>query len=159
MTDGAVGSLAEIAALGVLEVGAARYQYHLGVGQQGSRQGAAVGLFIQVGEDEPLPVEIQNILGQMGIEDQPRPRGERLHEELYLGVMAEGLEMPDAYGAGGDPFLVEDAPLVHLAVHAEAVGNEPFQKIGLDVPHEAGLDLGQLGVPRQMEGPALNKEE
>ena len=78
----------------------------------------------------------------MGIEDQPRPRGERLHEELYLGVVAEGLEMPDAYGAGGDLFLVEDAPLVQLAVHGKAVGNEPLQKIGLDVPHEAGLDLG-----------------
>ena len=59
LADGAVGGLPEVAALGVLLVGAARYQHHFRVGEQGPRQRASVGLLIQMGEDEPLPVEIQ----------------------------------------------------------------------------------------------------
>ena len=74
VADGTEGGLAEVAAFGVLEVGAACHQGDFGIGEQSSRKGAAVILFVEMGKDEALPVEIQRVFGDVGIEDQPCAR-------------------------------------------------------------------------------------
>ena len=124
LADGAVGGLTEVAALGVLLMGAARHQHHFGVGERGTDPGTQVGLLVEVGEDESLPALVQHVLGEVGVKDQSRPGGEGLHEELYLGVVAQRLEVAYAHGAGGDLLPIQDTPLVQLAVQAVAVGYE-----------------------------------
>ena len=155
VTDGAVGGLAEVTTLGMLLMGATCHQHHFGVGEGDSRQGAEVGLFVQVSEDEPLPVLVQKILGEVGVKDQTRACGERLHEELYLGVVAQGLEVAHAYGAGGDPLPIQDTPLVQLAIQPEAVGYEALEQVDLNVAHEPRFDLLSLGVPTEVQGGLL----
>ena len=57
-----VGGLTEVAALGVLDVGPACRQSDLHVGERGAGQGAQVGLFRQMGQDQPLPAARQFVL-------------------------------------------------------------------------------------------------
>ena len=108
----------------MLLVGAACHQHHFGVGEGSADTGARVGLFVEVGEDESLPVPVQDILGEVGVKDQTRACGEGLHEELYLGVVAQGLEVAHAHGTGRDLLPIQDAPLVQLAVQAVTLRNK-----------------------------------
>ena len=58
LPHGAVGRLPEIAALGVLEVRAAREERHFYVGQRAARQHAGMRALDKVRENETLPVEV-----------------------------------------------------------------------------------------------------
>ena len=100
-----------------------------------------MGLFLQVGEDEPLPVPVQQILAAPGIEDQPGSLLQRFQEEVGLGVVAEGLEVAHPLHSLGDGLLVQDTSGVHLHVYVEPLRDEAFQNLNLNLAHEPGVDL------------------
>ena len=106
MPDGAIGGLAEVAALGVLHVGAAGEDADAHIGDGGAGEDADVLLLHQVGEDEPLPVQVQHVLTAQAAEDQPAALGQRFQQQVYLGVVAERLEVAHPFHRCGDGFLI-----------------------------------------------------
>ena len=73
-----VGGLAEVAPLGVLHVGPAGEQSDLQVCDGGPGEHPLVGSLGQVGEDEPLPVSVQQIQAALAVKDQAGPPGQGL---------------------------------------------------------------------------------
>ena len=63
-------------------------------------------LLRQVGEDEPLPVQVQQVLAAPAVKDQPAALGQRLQEQMDLGVVAQGLKVANALHRGGDGLLI-----------------------------------------------------
>ena len=106
MPDGAIGGLAEVAALGVLHVGAAGEDADAHIGDGGAGEDADVLLLHQVGEDEPLPVQVQHVLTAQAAKDQPAALGQRFQQQVYLGVVAQRFKVPHALHRGGDGLLI-----------------------------------------------------
>ena len=146
-----VGGLAEVAPLGVLHMGPAGEKADLHVGDGGARQHPHVGLLRQVGEDEPLPVPVQQVLRAPGGEDQPRPLVQGLQEQMDLGVVPQGLEVAYPLHGAGDGLPIEDPAGVHGDGHVEPVPDEALEDLDLDLAHEPGVDLLEAGVPEDVE--------
>ena len=106
MPDGTIGGLAEVAALGVLDVGAAGEDADAHISDGGASEHADMLLLHQVGEDEALPVQIQHVLTAQAAKDQPAAPGQRFQQQVYLGVVAQGLKVPYALHRRGDGLLI-----------------------------------------------------
>ena len=64
-----VGSLAEVASLGVLGVGPAGHEGDAQIGNGGAGEDPQVGFLLQVSEDQPLPVPVQQVLAAPAVKD------------------------------------------------------------------------------------------
>ena len=106
LPHGAVGGLPEIAALGVLEVGAARDEGDFHIRQRGPDEDAQMLLFFQMGQHQPLPVFIQHLFPAVGGKLQPAAGGQRLQLEVDFRIVAEGLVVAHALHGLGDRFLI-----------------------------------------------------
>ena len=106
LAHGTVGGLAEIPALGVFQVGAARRQRDLYVGQRCAGQHAGVGTLGQVGQHQPLPVFRQGIRRAVGGQLYTAAPGARFQQQVHFGIMAQRLIMADALHRCGDRFLI-----------------------------------------------------
>lgn len=104
-----VGGLPEVAPLGVLKVGPPRHQGDAHIGDGGAGEHPQVGLLRQMGEHQPLPVPVQHVLGAGGGQLQAAPPGERLQQQVNLGIVAQGLVVAHALHRGGDGLPVDDA--------------------------------------------------
>ena len=104
-----VGGLAEIAPLGVLHMGPTGHQRdpHVGDGRAGKH--SPVLLLRQVGEDQPLPVPVQLVLGAGGVKAQAAARLPRLQQQMDLGVVAQGLKVAHPLHRLQNSLLIEDA--------------------------------------------------
>ena len=76
LAHSAVCCLTEVAAFGVLHMGAACKEGDLHIGKSGTRENAGVLPLSKVGEDQPLPVEIQFVGGAGGCDLQATAPGE-----------------------------------------------------------------------------------
>ena len=106
LADGAIGRLAEVAALRVLQVGAAGHEGELHVREGCPGEDAPVGLFGQVGQDEALPVAVQHVFGTAGVEPDAAALGQGFEHQVDLGVMPQRLKMPHALDGGGNGLLI-----------------------------------------------------
>ena len=106
LPHGAVGGLTEIAALGVLEVGTARDEGDLHIGQRGTGQHAEVLLFFEVGQHQPLPVLVQHLFPAVGVELHPAAAGQGFQLEVDFRIVAEGFVVAHALDGLGDRFLI-----------------------------------------------------
>ena len=70
LAHGAVGGLPEIAPLGVLEVRPARDEGDFHIRDGGARQNAQMLFFLEVGQYEPLPVEVEIVRAHAGVEEK-----------------------------------------------------------------------------------------
>ena len=146
-----VGGLAEVPALGVLQVGPARRQGEGHVGEGRAHEGPDVGLFPQVGEDEPLPVPGQVVLPAGGGQVDAAPRRGGLQEQVDLGVVAQGLVVAHPLHPAGDGLFVEDAPLAKLYPQAEAPLQQALEHLQLHLAHKLQVELPQPLVPHHVE--------
>ena len=121
LAHGAVGGLAEVAALGVLLVGAARRQRDLYVGQRRTNQHAGVGALGKVGQNQPLPVFGQCVGRAVCRQLYAAAPRTGFQQQVDLGVMAQRLIVADALHSGGQGFFVEDTALAESDVQPEAV--------------------------------------
>ena len=55
-------------------------------------------LFVEVGKYQSLPVEVEEVFGDSCVKYEACTLWERLKQKLYLGIVAEGLEMSDSDG-------------------------------------------------------------
>ena len=93
-----------------------------------------------------MPVEVKTVFLQASVKDKPRALGLRLKQQLYLGVMAQWLEMPNAYRFLGNLFFVKYLARVKLAIYRKTLGYQSLEQVYLNVAHKTGFYLPQLLV-------------
>ena len=101
-----IGGLAEVAAFGMLDVGPAGHQRDLHIRNRGAGQDPQVGLFLQMGHDQPLPAPVQFVLGTAGGQHQAAALGQGLQQQVDLRIVAQGLVVAHALHRGVDGLLV-----------------------------------------------------
>ena len=106
LPHGAVGRLPEVAALGVLEVGAARDEGDLHIGQRGTGQHTKVLFFFEMGQHQTLPVLVQHLFAAVGRKLHPAAAGQRFQLEVDFGIVAERLIVAHALDGLGDRLLI-----------------------------------------------------
>lgn len=102
----AVGRLPEIAALGMLQVGAARDEGDLYIGQRGTGQHTKVLFFFEMGQHQTLPVLIQHLFAAVGRNCILAAAGQRFQLEVDFGIVAERLIVAHALDGLGDRLLI-----------------------------------------------------
>ena len=151
LPHGAVGRLPEVAALGVLEMGAAREQRDFHVGQRAAGQHAGVRALGKVRQDQPLPVEIQLVRRTGGGKLHAAAARRGFEQQMHLRVVAQRLEVPHALDGVCDGFLINDAALAEGDGKAEAVEDQPLQDLKLHLAHQLGVQLAGRLLPHDME--------
>ena len=151
LPHGAVGGLAEIPALGVFLVGAARRQRDLHIGQRRAGQHAGVGALGQMGQHEPLPIFAQRVGRAVGRQlDAAAPRG-GFQQQMHLGVVAQRFVVADALHRGGQRFFVQNAALREGHFQAEAALQQRLQDLQLHFAHKLHVDFGQVVAPGDVQ--------
>ena len=146
-----VGGLTEIPALGVLQVRLAAGQRDAHIGERRAGEHPSVGLLGQMGQDQPLPVAVEQILRAGRAEHKAAAGRARLQNEMHLGVVAQRLVVPHALHGGADGLFVKDAPGAEAHRKAEPPGDEVLQHLKLHRPHELQADAAVALVPADVE--------
>ena len=115
-----VGSLPEIPALRVLQMGTAGKQSDLHIRDRRSRQHAGMLPFLQMGQNQPLPVPVQFVLAAGGSHRQPAARLSRLQQKMHLRIMPQRFKMAHALHGIRNGFLVYNISGPKRNLHAEA---------------------------------------
>ena len=97
--------------------------------------------FFQMGQDEPLIIDIQHIRGADGAEYQTAAGGQRLQQQMHLGIVAQRLKMPDALHRVFNGFLVENPLIAESHVQSEALLHQTAENLLLHPPHHLHVDL------------------
>ena len=108
LADGPIGSLAEITALCVLQMGPAGGQGDLHIGDGRAGEDAPVDFFGHMPQDQPLPVDIQRVGGTAGVKNQAGAGRQGGQQQMDLCIVAQGLKMAHAFCFGCDGLFVVD---------------------------------------------------
>ena len=74
-------------------MGFTRNKGYFCVGQCRADKRSSVILFVKIGKNKPLPVEVEKVFGESCVKDQTRALGLRLKQKLNLGIMAKRFKM------------------------------------------------------------------
>ena len=108
-------------------------------------------LFLQMGQDQSLPVSLQHIFTAGRGELQTTPWLSRLQQQMHLRVMAQRLIMPYALHSVGNGLPVYDAARTKLHPQAEAFLDQTGQYLQLYLSHKLHMDLPQQFIPYHMQ--------
>ena len=106
---------------------------------------------LQVGQDEPLPVDVQHIPAAGRVKFQAAPPLPRLQQEVDLRIVAQGLKVAHPFHSVLYGLLVHDAPLVKGDRRSKPLLYQGFQHIYLHLPHDLGVDFFCLLPPHNVE--------
>ena len=106
--------------------------------------------FFQMGQDEPLIIDIQHIRGADGAEYQTAAGGQRLQQQMHLGIVAQRLKMPDALHRVFNGFLVENPLIAESHVQSEALLHQTAENLLLHPPHHLHVDLSVFPEQTQL---------
>ena len=95
LADGTVCSLAEIAALRMLQMGFAADYGNLQIGNFRSGQNTRMLPFFQMSPDQPLPVGIKLVTAYQTVESHAASRLTGFQQKLCFRIVAQRLEMSD----------------------------------------------------------------
>ena len=151
LAHGAIGRLAEIAALRVLRVRLPRDQRQPCIGKLRAGQHAAVALFGQMRQDETLPVHLQFVHRNAALEHEAAPRRQRLHQQMHLRIMSQRLVVAAPDHRLADGLFIYDRARVERHVDAETVRDHGLQYLHLDIAHDLHLDAAAALVPVQAQ--------
>ena len=104
-----------------------------------------------MGQNQPLPVQVQLVRGAGGAQHQAAAPGTRLHQQVDLRIVPQGLKVADALHRGRNGLPVADGPRTEGHLHAEPLLNEPLQNFQLDLAHELDVDFPGGLVPDDVE--------
>ena len=121
------------------------------IGDRRAGQHAPVGLFRQMRQNQPLPVQRQRVRRAHGIELQAGAGLCRLHQQMHLGIVPQRLIMPHALDRRGDRLKIDNIFGVKRNAKPEAAFNQLLQNLHLHRPHQLHADLAQQRVPDQMQ--------
>ena len=139
----------EVAALGVFQMCLAHQQGQFHIRNGRTNQHAPMGFLCQMGENQVLIVPVQHIQGADTVKHQSAALGQRLQEDMALGIVAQGFKMPHALHRICDGFFIKDALVVQLNVQPEPLGNQTAENFQLYLAHDLHMNLPLL--PHQME--------
>ena len=149
LPDGTVRGLTHITALGVLQVCLAHQQRNLQIRDGRAGENAPVRLFRHVGQNQALIAGVQNVGGADGVKNQPAPPAQRFQQHMNLGIVAQRLEMSDAFHPIFDGFLVEDLPIVQRHIHPESLLHQRAENFQLHPAHD--LHVNPAALPENVE--------
>ena len=102
-------------------------------------------------QNEPLPVAVERVLAADRVEHEPASGRERLQEQMYLGIVAQRLEMPHALDPFRDRLAVEDVTGVKGDGPVKAVFDQTLDHLALHLSHQTQLNLFLSLVPGNTE--------
>ena len=105
--------------------------------------------FFQMGQNQPLIIDVQHIRGADGAEHQTAAGGQRLQQQMHLGIVAQGFKMPDALHRVFDGLLIENPLVAEGHVQREALLHQTAENLLLHPPHHLYVNLPVL--PEQMQ--------
>ena len=116
--------------------------FHVCNGSAG--QHTLVGLFLQVGENQLLIVDIQHVRGAPGVKHQTAPLGQGLQKKMDLCIVAQRLKMPYPLHRIFDGLPVVDFGVSQLHLQRKPLRNQAFEDFLLDFSHDLGVNLPRL---------------
>ena len=108
-------------------------------------------LFHQMGQDQPLPVPVQIVLGHDALQLDAAASRQGVQKQMHLRVVAQRLEMPHALHRLGNGLPVKDPALVQAQIHVEALLHQALENLGLDFSHKAQLDGAVSLIPGDVQ--------
>ena len=106
---------------------------------------------LQMGQDEPLPVQRQPVHADIRRELQSASRRAGFHHKVHLRVVPQGFEVSHALHGGGDGLAVADAARVERDLHAEAPLHQLLQHLCLHSAHQLYVQFLCPLLPEDVE--------
>ena len=125
----------------------AGYQCDLHVGDRRACQDTSVLLFLQMGQDQSLPVSGKDILTAVSLKLQTAPRLSRLKQKVYLGIMPQRFKMPYSLYRVGNGFLIHNSSFSKSNLQSKAFPDQYLQDLHLNLAHDMHMDLLKLLFP------------
>ena len=135
----------------MLEVCFAGEQSDLYIGQRCAGQHAKVLLFFQMGQHQTLPVFIQHLFPAVGGKLHPAAPGQRLQQQMHLGIVAQRLVVAYAFHGLGDGLLIQNAARTKGYFQPEPLRQQAAQHFQLYLAHQLHMNFAQCLVPHHME--------
>ena len=110
-------------------------QGDLHIRDRSAGQDAPVDLFLQVSQDQPLPVQGQVVRGHVRAEDQAAPGRQRFQPQVDLRVMAQRLIVPNALHRFRDGLPIQHAGLPEGDLQPEPILHLPAQDLQVHLAH------------------------
>ena len=148
---GAVSGLPEVAALRMLQVGAAGCQRQLHIRQRCAHQHTGVGALGQVGQNQPLPVEVQPVGGAIGVQHHSAAARRALHEEMHLRIVAQRFKMTHTLHQAVNGLLIHDAAAAEGYLQPKPAADLLLQHLLLHRAHQVHVDLLPALVPHDAQ--------
>ena len=104
-----------------------------------------------MGQYQPLPVFIQHLFPAVGGKLHPAAPGQRLQQQMHLGIVAQRLVMPYALHGLGDGLLIQNAARAKGYLQPEPLGQQAAQHLQLHLTHQLHMDLAQAFIPHYMK--------
>ena len=145
-----VGGLPEVAALGVFQVGFANQQGNLHVRNGRAGEDAPVGLFRQMRENQLLVIAVQYVRGAHRAEYQSAAPGQRLQQQVHLGIVAQGLKMAHTFHGIFNGFLIKNPPVIQPHVQRKPLLHQRLKDFQLHPAHDLHMNLPVLPQKLQL---------
>ena len=132
-------------------VGFSGNQQYPQIREFGTGQHTHMTFFLQMRQDQPLPVTVQHVLAaQRGKLQSPAPLP-GLQQQMYLRIMTQGFKMPDAFHRLRQSFLVYNASRIELHFQTETLPQDIFEDFHLHLSHELHMDFLNLLPPHYIK--------
>ena len=92
-------------------------------------------------QNQPLILDVQHIGGANGIEDQTAALGQRLQQQMALGIVAQRLKVAHALHRIFDGFLIEDPAVIQGNIQIEPLSDQAAEHFQLHLAHDLHMDL------------------
>ena len=146
-----VCGLTEITALRMLLMSPPGQKRDFHVSHCRTGQRALMFLFLQMGQNQPLPVPVQDIFAAVGCKLHPRAPFARFQEEMHLRIMAQRFKVSHPLHRRGDGLLIHNIPFAELDQYAEPLLYKPLKHFCLHFSHELNMNLREPVLPHNME--------
>ena len=114
-------------------------------------QNAVKYAFLQMCEDQALPVSRQQVHRALAVKLQAAPGRKRLHPKVHLRVVTQRFEVSDALRDGPDGLPVDDPAGAEGHIIAEPLPDPSGQDFNLDLAVDLGRDFFCLLIITKME--------
>ena len=122
LPDCPVGCLPEVAPFGVLEVRPAGGKRNLHIGDGRAGQHPEMLFFLQMGKDQPLPVEIQFVCAAAAVKLHSAAPFSRFQQQMDLRVMPQRFKMADAFHCVRNGLTIEYPAGAEIRFQIKALG-------------------------------------
>ena len=102
-------------------------------------------------ENQPLPVQVQLVRRAGGGKAQPASPLPRLQQQVYLGIVAQGLEVAYPLHWARDRLPVNDGSSSEGHLHPEPLPDQTGHHLQLYLAHKSEMYLSQSLVPHHPE--------